>query len=749
MIETEKKDGTDLHNRSLTQGAQAPQSIELGHFFSSFPTAFKSEGSAATSGSHPHKDQLLRDTQLLSAMMDATPLGMIFWNRQMDIVACNTEALSLFDAEGFDELKENFFSFSPEIQPGGQSSLEKATDMIAQAFSGQKVRCYWQHCKGNGESMPTEVTIVRIPYLTDYLVASYTRDMREQRTLEEKVGQFNTRLEAILDASPLCLNLWNRQYDNIMCNKAAVKLFDLTDAQEYLERFFELSPEYQPDGSRSSEKAATYITQAFASGSAVQFEWLHQKLNGEKIPAEITLVKIEGLDENGGELVAGYTRDLREQKAMKEKIEKFNIRLEAILNATPLCLNLWNEHYQNMMCNNAAIRLFDLPTQQKYLEHFFELSPEYQPDGSRSSEKAASYIAQAFATGNMVQFQWMHQKLSGEEIPAEITLVKIEGLDEDGGDLVVGYTRDLRSQIASERLQQIISARIRAVLDSSPLSCILWSTDLSIIDCNEVAVTMLGAANKREVMENFDSFMPKYQPDGEASLDKKSRKFEETFAKSNINFEWVYLNKQGEEVPAQVTMVKIPLEKESIIVGYSRDLRELHYTLELNDRLSKMAYFDLLTGVSSRARFVEKLENDFALAPTDDSFALLLFDIDYFKQVNDTYGHEAGDIVLKRVAKFVEKTMPSNAFLGRFGGDEFIIQIQNINEKALSHWMSQIVQNVAAISFHYQDNLFSTSISMGGSFKTEADEDYHQLVNRADKALYEAKAQGRNCSVLL
>lgn len=616
-VETrEEQESICVLNADFIQGFYVSRPIEEDRFFASFISRFDTnDGLVVIPNVQLRHEQLVSDKEVLSAMMDATPLALNFWNRNIEIIACNTEVLNLFEANDFKDFRENFVHFSPERQSDGKNSLDKASELIRRAFSGHKVRTYWDHIKRNGEKIPSEVTLVRIPYMEDYIVASYTRDMRKQRRLEEKIKKFNTRLAAILDANPLCINLWNRKYENIMCNKAAVDLFDLKNQEEYLERFFELSPEYQTDGKLSSEASKYYISKAFASDKAIKFDW-------------------------------------------------------------------------------------------------------------------------------------MHHKLTGEEIPAEITLVKIEGLDEDGGDLVAGYTRDLRSQMEEEKLQQIVTARIRAVLDSSPLACILWSEEFTIIDCNEVAVAMFGAKDKIEVMSNFDFYMPKNQPDGADSIIKKAKIFQQIVDTNSIIFEWVYLDKNREEVPCEVTVVRIPLEKENIIVAYSRDLRELHHTLELNDRLSKMAYFDWLTGVFSRARFVEKLESDFQIAESGN-FALILFDIDYFKSVNDTYGHEAGDIVLKRIAKSIEKMIPIDAVVGRFGGDEFIIQIKNINKVELVKLMQQIVKYIKGIEFNYEGNDFTTSISMGGSFKTTEDEDYHQLINRADKALYKAKAQGRNCSAIL
>ncbi len=273
---------------------------------------------------------------------------------------------------------------------------------------------------------------------SSYILCS-AQDNGDSLAMQECANQTdeaNERMRIMLDATPLCSNFWDENYNNIDCNEAAAKLFDLASKQEYLENFNRLSPEYQPDGRLSSEKANDYIQQAFDKGRVV-FDWMHQKLNGEPVPCEITLVRVKRGDSY---IVVGYTRDMREYQKMMADINEANERTQIMLDATPLCCNLWDENYNNIDCNEEAVKLFELSNKREYLDRFFELSPEYQPDGLLSSEKAAANIKYAFENGRIV-FEWMHQKLNGEPIPSEITLVRVKRGDTY---IVAGYTRDMR-----------------------------------------------------------------------------------------------------------------------------------------------------------------------------------------------------------------------------------------------------------------------------------------------------------------
>ena len=150
--------------------------------------------------------------------------------------------------------------------------------------------------------------------LTMIFMSILTRNMEESKVAEE-------RLRIIIDNMPLVSNFRDKDYNIIECNEASVKLFDLSSKEEYLQRFFELSPEYQPDGRLSTEKSEALIKEAFEKGS-ISFEWMHQKLNGEPIPTEVTLTSVDWRGENN---VIAFVRDLSDINkavAMVEQLEK-------------------------------------------------------------------------------------------------------------------------------------------------------------------------------------------------------------------------------------------------------------------------------------------------------------------------------------------------------------------------------------------------------------------------------------------
>jgi diguanylate cyclase (GGDEF)-like protein/PAS domain S-box-containing protein len=121
----------------------------------------------------------------------------------------------------------------------------------------------------------------------------------------------------MLGSIPLGCQIWDKDLNIVDCNAAAVRMFGLASKDEYLERFHELSPEYQPDGQPSYERSRAYIEQAFEEG-VVTTSWMHQLPDGTPLPVEVTLIKVP---HKGDYVVAGYTKDVSEVKDLEEKAE--------------------------------------------------------------------------------------------------------------------------------------------------------------------------------------------------------------------------------------------------------------------------------------------------------------------------------------------------------------------------------------------------------------------------------------------
>jgi diguanylate cyclase (GGDEF)-like protein len=165
----------------------------------------------------------------------------------------------------------------------------------------------------------------------------------------------------------------------------------------------------------------------------------------------------------------------------------------------------------------------------------------------------------------------------------------------------------------------------------------------------------------------------------------------------------------------------------------------------LNDR----ARVDGLTGLYLRRYFMERLHTEIQVAKRyKTDFYIMMLDIDFFKKVNDTYGHLAGDKVLSSIAKILSDSVRPGDIIGRYGGEEFIILLPMVTKKQVSEIAENIRKNVEKQKFTEDNETFTTTISIGITKYIETlNED--NLISIADNALYQAKKEGRNKVVMM
>lgn len=675
-------------------------------------------------------------------MLDAIPISCSLWDENLNAIDCNQKGIELFGVSGKQEFIDRFISdLSPKHQPDGRPSAETLIEYMKTAMEKGSVQFEWQHQTLAGYQFPAKKTLVRVYIDSKRMgIASYTRDLSKEREAEAKIQQAKKHAQHMLDATPLCCSIWDEDLNTIDCNLEAVKLFGLESKQQYLERFFDLSPELQPDGRPSYEKAVEMVHDAFDNGIKV-FRWTHKKLDDDIVPAEVTLVKIDLGDRRKG--VVGYIRDLRDEIATEAKIRQAEQRTQIMLDSNPLGSTLWDENLNIIDCNTEALRLFELSEKQELIDHFnLNLSPEYQPDGRHSLRTCQKYTTMAFEKGR-VEFEWWHQKLNGEPIPVHVTLFKV---DLGNGQMgLAGYMRDLREAKAAEVHVKKATVRSNLMFDLMPLGCILWDERFNILDCNDEAVRLLGALNKQELMERFFDFSPNFQSNGKPSMEQAYYQLNNAFDNGMLVCEWLHATRDGKSIPVELTHVRATLGDEEIVAVYIRDLTEVKDKSAQLNKAEKLAYSDSLTGMPNRRFFMEYGEQLFSgqkgmLTP----IGVIMFDIDHFKKVNDTYGHEAGDEALKIVATTAHSVLRESDVLARYGGEEFVVMVQQMSLYALANLAERILNRIERMEFIYDGKKIPLTVSAGAAVRNKDSRTLEQVIKKADVALYQAKENGRN-----
>ena len=155
------------------------------------------------------------------------------------------------------------------------------------------------------------------------------------------------------------------------------------------------------------------------------------------------------------------------------------------------------------------------------------------------------------------------------------------------------------------------------------------------------------------------------------------------------------------------------------------------------DQVRAAAFLDVLTGLPNRRYGQQQLE---LLINSGRGFSLVMLDIDYFKQVNDTYGHQAGDVVLRETGRVISRHLSGKQFMARWGGEEFIVVLPGVQKQGGKKLAEAARKDLYE---HVFDQVGGLTASFGVS-EWVAGDDLEAVMRRADAALYAAKRQGRN-----
>ena len=163
---------------------------------------------------------------------------------------------------------------------------------------------------------------------------------------------------------------------------------------------------------------------------------------------------------------------------------------------------------------------------------------------------------------------------------------------------------------------------------------------------------------------------------------------------------------------------------------------------------NQQAMFDALTKVPNRLFYEQKIEEEFVRwQRTDSPLTLAIWDIDFFKKINDNFGHKAGDKVLETIAQLLNKRIRRTDFFARYGGEEFVMLLPDTEAHEALKLVDDLRESIKSCSFHYRGEDVRVTASCGLSSFSQGDK-VDEVFERADKALYEAKENGRNQCVL-
>jgi diguanylate cyclase (GGDEF)-like protein/PAS domain S-box-containing protein len=220
----------------------------------------------------------------------------------------------------------------------------------------------------------------------------------------------------------------------------------------------------------------------------------------------------------------------------------------------------------------------------------------------------------------------------------------------------------------------------------------------------------------------------------------------ETLTQGQV-FKAVLINrkKDGSLYHEEQTITPI-LNKESKVIGYVSMGKDISERIKMEEKLSLLATTDKLTGINNRHRFEELFSSEIIRSERyEKSMEIIMFDVDHFKSINDNYGHDVGDYVLKTISDVIQFNIRQTDIFARWGGEEFIILTPETTGKDVEHLAEKLRNALEQYSF---ETVGTVTASFGVTLYQDA-ETKEEMLKRVDKAMYQAKQDGRNRVVVI
>jgi diguanylate cyclase (GGDEF)-like protein/PAS domain S-box-containing protein len=310
--------------------------------------------------------------------------------------------------------------------------------------------------------------------------------------------------------------------------------------------------------------------------------------------------------------------------------------------------------------------------------------------------------------------------------------------------LVTGFDIAAKTNLAQE--PDVNASRYRALVDLAYDAIVTMDQQHNITLFNRAAENLFGyssaevlgrpivtllpekfrAGHPQKVQQFADSYQPSLRQATPPRMDESNS---------------VYgLHRDGSVIPVEIAVSKIDLNGGTEFMAVVRDITD---RARLMDLLKKQAATDALTGLPNRREFLEFIEK---VLDTSDGLSVFILDIDFFKEINDQHGHDAGDEVLRVLAKVAASMTDRPSLFARWGGEEFVAALPGADADLAHRIADELRQRYEQQDFEHVWRLrpIPFTVSIGVVTREAGEIDIDVLMKRADRALYRAKKSGRN-----
>ena len=302
-----------------------------------------------------------------------------------------------------------------------------------------------------------------------------------------------------------------------------------------------------------------------------------------------------------------------------------------------------------------------------------------------------------------------------------------------------------QEKIASEQLLQNAELELRTILDNANDAYVCMDADGIVKAWNKQAEHIFGWADEEAIGRRLDKLIIPNELQQAHQAGMRRFALEKTSEMMGKRIELDGMRKDGTRIPIELQVNVLEINAHTLFTSFLRDITDRK---QLESLLKNEARNDPLTGLPNRRKLEEILPIAVQRAKANQTALSILFvDLDGFKLINDTYGHNVGDMLLREVANRIDKSTRQSDTVARYAGDEFIIVLEGISHVSVTTRIAEKILQTISEPFHFNQIVLNVTVSIGIAYYTSENSQETQtseLIRQADKAMYTAKKNGKN-----
>jgi diguanylate cyclase (GGDEF)-like protein/PAS domain S-box-containing protein len=559
------------------------------------------------------------------------------------------------------------------------------------------------------------------------LVFCVSRDITERKQAEKALSRSEQNFHDSLENSPLGIRVLDKDGKTLYANRALLDMWGYNSIEE-----LEAVPRKQ-----------RYTPQTYAE----HLERLAKRKRGEPAPLsyETSIVRSDGqvriLSVSRGELLWNgekqfqiVSQDITEHRQLEEALEKSEERYRTVLDQMEDAYFEVDLAGNTTFCNDAGCHQLGYSREELMGMNYRDYTPE--EDGRRVYKA----FNQVYQTGKPIKgLPTVRIRKDGTRLAAETAAFPLRN---DSGEIIGfrGINRDVTERAQMIKALSESEERYRTIL--AVIEEGYYEVDLAgdFTFVNNATCRQFGYSKEELIGMNYLAYVPKEEAKG---IYKAWNKVYRT-GKPLKSFPLTCIRKDGTQIFLEASVSPLR-NNEGKIIGFRSISRDVTEHRQFEQRLAEMATHDPLTGLPNRILLSDRFTIALALSRRSrNRLAVLMLDLDRFKTVNDSMGHDVGDQLLKAVGKRLESTMRKSDTVARIGGDEFVLVLPQITQANEAAKLAQRILDEFREPFVFDDRRLRVTTSIGVAVCPEDGKDIESLLKNADTAMYWAKEQGRD-----